>query len=526
MSDITIDNIIIYLRKSRSDDPALSVEEVLAKHEADLQEYCEHEFGERIPEERIFREIVSGETIADRPVMRHVMQLLETGNYAGCLVIEPQRLSRGDLEDCGKIINTFRYTNTLVITPPKTYNLMDEYDRKFFEMELMRGNDYLEYTKKILRRGRERSVKEGNFIGSYAPYGYEKIKVGTGKSAYFTLRIVPEEAEIIKLIYHLFVQEGYGFARIARHLDRMNVKPKKSDYWSPPALKDMIENPVYIGKVRWNWRKTEKVMINGEIKKTRPKNKEQSDWIYVDGKHPAIIDTATYEAAMERRGKNPKITKGTELQNPFAGLLFCGSCGKAMSYRKYIDRRSNTGHVSRSMICNNQVNCNTKSVKYDAFLERVNETLEQTIADFEIKLNEENMNGNTVQNSMIKRLENELRKLHEKDMRQKDAFDDGIYTKQEYLSRNAKVQEQIAITTAALAGANATLNQRVDYENKILRFRNCLDALNNPEVSAAEKNILLKSCIDKIVYHNHMESKAGIGRFVENVFNIDIFLRS
>ena len=159
LSPDDLSNIIIYLRKSRSDDPYMSVEEVLAKHETQLQEYAASVFGTPVPEEQIFREVVSGETIADRPVMKEVMKLLELGNIKGVLVIEPQRLSRGDLEDCGRIINVFRYTNTLVITPPKTYDLSNEYDRKFFEMELTRGNDYLEYTKKILNRGRIAAVK-------------------------------------------------------------------------------------------------------------------------------------------------------------------------------------------------------------------------------------------------------------------------------------------------------------------------------------------------------------------------------
>lgn len=523
---VNIDKIIIYLRKSRSDDPSLSVEDVLAKHEADLQEYCISEYGEKIPENRIFREIVSGETIADRPVMKHVMQLLETGDLDGCLVIEPQRLSRGDLEDCGKIINVFRYTNTLIITPPKTYNLSDEYDRKFFEMELMRGNDYLEYTKKILNRGRIRSVKEGNFIGAFAPFGYKKVKVGSGKNAFFTLEIVPDESEIIKLIYQLFVHEGYGFTKIAHTLDQMNVKPRKGNNWSPAALKDMIENPVYIGKIRWNWRKTEKVMVNGSIVKTRPKTKDASEWIMVDGKHEPIIDVETYNAALDRRGKNPKITKGTELKNPFAGLLYCGSCGRSMSYKEYRSLRTSTGHFTQSMLCNNQVNCKTRSVLYSAFLQRVNESLESAIADFELKLNDGNAVHEAVHDKMIKRLETELNKLKEKDLRQKDAFDDGIYTKQEYLTRNAKVQEQIAIATAALSGAKSSKPQFVDYQEKIYRFRNCIESLNDPVISASEKNLLLKSCIEKIVYHNNMDSKPGIGRFSENQFDIDIFLRS
>ena len=146
ITTFSVNEVIIYLRKSRSDDPALTVEGVLFKHETQLQEYALTVFGDHIPEYNIFREVVSGETIAARPIMQQVMRLLETGTRRAALVIEPARLSRGDLEDCGRIINTFRYTNTLVITPPKTYDLTDEYDRKFFEMELMRSNDYLEYT--------------------------------------------------------------------------------------------------------------------------------------------------------------------------------------------------------------------------------------------------------------------------------------------------------------------------------------------------------------------------------------------
>ena len=127
-----ITNYLIYLRKSRADNPDMTVDEVLAKHESILQDFARTEFGEEIPDAYIFREVVSGETIAARPVMRRLMQLLESGNVKGVLVVDPQRLSRGDLEDCGRIVNAFRYTGTPVLTPQRTYNLTDEYDRKFF----------------------------------------------------------------------------------------------------------------------------------------------------------------------------------------------------------------------------------------------------------------------------------------------------------------------------------------------------------------------------------------------------------
>ena len=94
---------IIYLRKSRADNQDESVEEVLAKHETMLQELAERELGGRIPEHLILREIVSGETIDERPKMTELLELIGNPAVKAVLVVEPQRLSRGDLEDCGKV---------------------------------------------------------------------------------------------------------------------------------------------------------------------------------------------------------------------------------------------------------------------------------------------------------------------------------------------------------------------------------------------------------------------------------------
>ena len=174
---LTIDGIYIYLRKSRSDDPALTVEEVLEKHEMRLQEWAQANFGAKIPEENILREVVSGETIDDRPEMLRLLSMIESPKVQAILIVEPQRLSRGDLEDAGRIIKFFRYSNTLICTPHDNFDMRDDRDREYFERELKRGNEYLEYQKQIMRAGRELSVKQGNFIGSIAPYGYKKIVV-------------------------------------------------------------------------------------------------------------------------------------------------------------------------------------------------------------------------------------------------------------------------------------------------------------------------------------------------------------
>lgn len=520
---LSINQIIIYLRKSRSDDPSLSVEEVLASHECHLQEYASNAYGGTIPEDHIYREVVSGETIADRPVMQRVLELIESESIRGVLVIEPQRLSRGDMEDCGRLINLFRYSGTLVLTPMISYDLNDEYDRKFFEMELTRGNDYLEYTKRILLRGRVASVKRGNYIASVPPYGYRKVVLEENGEKFHTLEPVPEEADAVRMIFRLYADDGMGFQSIAHYLDDMHVKPRKSGHWNPAALKDILDNPVYIGKIRWNWRKTKKTVHDGEIVKVRPKS-QQGDYLEFPGKHPAIIDEDLFHRAHDTRGTRPRIHRNAELSNPLAGLLFC-SCGTAMSMKRYVSRRSQTGHVIVSMVCNDQTHCHTKSVLYDALLERLITILRQSVEDFRVLLRSGDDNAASGVKEQLRLLENDLARLHQKDARQKDAYENGIYTMEEYATRNAKLQEQIQHVEERIAGTRKAAVPVVDYREKIVKFQSCIDALLSDDVSVSDKNRLLKECVSRITYHNAMPSIAGIGRHVENQFDIDVSLR-
>ena len=86
------DNYLMYLRKSRADDPNETIEEVLRKHYEILQKYAYDKFGENIKEENIYREVVSGETIEERPEIKKVLQRMESPDILGVLVVDPQRL--------------------------------------------------------------------------------------------------------------------------------------------------------------------------------------------------------------------------------------------------------------------------------------------------------------------------------------------------------------------------------------------------------------------------------------------------
>ena len=267
--DFKPEEVIDYLRKSRSDDPLLTVEEVLSKHEAMLDEWAEKHLGAVVPEENKYREVVSGETIAERPEINRVLRLIESPKYKAVAVVEPQRLTRGDLEDIGRLMKLLKHTNTLVITPQRIYDLRDEYDWDAFERELKRGNDYLEYTKKILNRGRLLSVSQGNYVGNTPPYGYDKTFVTEGKRKGPILVPNKAEADVVRMMFYLYVNKDMGCTNICKKFDEMGIKPPKGDYWSPAAMTKMLQNIHYIGKVKWNHRKTLTIVEEGEFKKTR-----------------------------------------------------------------------------------------------------------------------------------------------------------------------------------------------------------------------------------------------------------------
>ncbi len=477
---------IIYLRKSRADGEHETVEDVLSRHEKILQEYAEKNLGNIIPEKSIYREIVSGETIKDRPLMNQILDIIQNENVTGVLVVEPQRLSRGDLKDCGTIIRAFQYTNTLIITPQKTYNLSEKYDRKFFEMELMRGNDYLEYIKEILMRGRLASISEGNYIGSVPPYGYSKEKINKNY-----VLVENDESDVVRLIFDLFTNQKLGTVKIANHLNSIGIKPRKNEFWTNSSIRDILKNPVYIGKIRWNWRKTVKQYKNGEIITSRPKS-DPSTWMIIDGKHNALISEKTFNDAQERFGQNPRVKKEYEIINPFAGLIKC-ECGKSMVYKS--SKKS-----SPRIMCTNQPRCKNKSALYIEFENEIIKALKNYINDFKIKVSNGDKESVSIQNGILENLTKELNTIENQQDKLYELLEQGIYTNSIFLKRNAALAENRKKITSEIEKLKNSIPNAIDYEEKIIQLSNALATLQNPNIPPKIKNNFLKIIINKIEY--------------------------
>lgn len=499
------ENIVIYLRKSRADDPLLTVEEVLAKHEQMLDDWVARNLPGLgpVPEANRYREVVSGETLDSRPQVLEVLRRAESPRVRGVLIVEPQRLSRGDLEDIGRLVKLLRYSNTLAITLPYTYDLRDERDRDMFERELKRGNEFLEYQKRIMNNGRLLAVQNGNFIGQTAPYGYDKVQIKEGRKKCFTLAPNPETAPVVKLIFELY-RDGMGMTRISDHLDALGIPAPGGGKWSSNTLPRFLRNEHYIGKVVWNRRAEVRRIEDGEVVVSRPLAEE---YLVYEGKHPAIIDQELWDAVQEIRGKIPPNPKAHNFHNPLAGLLHCKNCGRVMTRRTYLDPKTGEERSAPRVACNGQRFCRTASSMLSTVLDEVVKALREAIDDFEIKLDGGVDDAHEQHRQLVARLEKRLTELQELEVVQWEEKTKGKMPTHVFERLNAQTLADLDAVQAELSAAKEAAPEPVDLRARQATFQTALDALLDPDAPAKKQNKLLKACIERIEYHRDQPSR-------------------
>lgn len=487
-----------YLRKSQSDDPLLTVEEVLAKHEKILDSWSEKHLGGKTPENLKFREIVSGETLKERPEIQKVLRLIESPKIRAIKIVEPQRLTRGDLEDIGRVMKLLKLTSTLIITPDewggeRIYDLNDEYDWNAFEGELKKGNDYLNYYKKIQKRGRYLSLAAGNFIGNRAPYGYNRITIQEGKKKCHTLEINPDEAPVVKLIFDLYLK-GNGAFKIIDRLHELGIRPPQGKQWAQTTIGTILGNEHYIGKVRWDRKKLVKTVKDGEIITSRP---TAENYLIYPGKHEAIIDEETFYAVQKKKGSLPKHKQGTKLINPLAGILYC-SCGMALKYHKYV--KNGVTRAEPRYGCTYMTRCGNASCTASDLLSALKTSLREVMMDFEVRVESGEDDSFEIHQRLVERLERKMQELEALELAQWDKYTKEKMPKHIFDKLNASVLEEKEEVQQALCTAKDSTPEPLDLKEKLSTLKEILNMLDDPNAPVAELNALLKTCIERITY--------------------------
>jgi len=190
-----------------------------------------------------------------------------------------------------------------------------------------------EKTSLRVKEKHKQMVEDGQFRGGTPPYGYKLVESENKNQKGYKLKelaIDEKESEVVKTIFKLVCENGYGGHRVAKYLNEREIKTKRGNYWTTDTVMTLLKNPIYKG-----------YYVSGKRPSTRGESKRVSseNWIYSNEQMTKliIVDEQLWDTAEEIResrkaktGKYPKQTKGPLL---FVGLAKCAICGANLGSR-------------------------------------------------------------------------------------------------------------------------------------------------------------------------------------------------
>jgi DNA invertase Pin-like site-specific DNA recombinase len=388
--------------------------------------------------------------------MQKLLKAVEMGLYTGVLCIELERLSRGDGADQQRILKAFQFSDTKIITLTKTYDLAgdDSFDEEFFEFGLFMSRREYKMIKKRLYRGRIQAQKEGYFIGSRPPYGYNKERIGKGYV------LVPNEnAEVVRYIFRRYAQRETA-ANILHDLNNMAIPTVTGTKWTAYAIREVIKNQTYIGKINTKTVRCEKSIKDGKVVQR---------WL-----------------------------------NNYEPVVFCSVCGKTIRRTHYDYKGERTFYYG----CVTS-RCETKNtfthVVYDMVMAELKKELERQqvmLADYDTSPDHD------ARKDELEMLKAELGKKSMMLERACEAYETGIYDRQTYLERVQKVNAARAELQARVEELEASIEESEERHAKAVPIlTRVVEEMHTLEPK--EQNDLLKMIVDRIEYEK-TESGAAI----------------
>jgi len=497
----------LYLRKSRADldAEARGEGETLAKHRAALTDYARRR-GLFIARE--YAEIISGDSIAARPQMQALLADVKAGMYTGVLVNDIDRLGRGDSIDQEIIKLTFAASHTLIITPSRDIDPANPTDDDMLDFSMFMARFEYKKISQRLREGRTRSVAAGHWVAGNPPYGYRLEKSQTGT----TLAIDEKTAPIVRLIFEWYAKTEAGYQAIASRLNAMGIQFTPGHAPRLASVRNILKNPVYVGRLVWGRRSMVSVIEDGRRVKRQIKSPSQ---LIVEAAFPALINAETWQAVQNRindqRHKAP-INTNAVMQNPLSGLIVCGECGHIMV------RTNSRGR--RPLLTCTTPDCPTSATYLEIVENALLEILEGWCADY---IQPEAIEKRDDHADEIAALRRQIATARAQITRAQELVETGIYSPSDYMSRRMALDAQIS---AAEAEADKLSSPSPEAARAAIlpRLRTVLDAYRHAP-TAADKNALLRTLLDHVTYHKIAAARRSADKNPRRLLSLDVFPR-
>lgn len=416
---------------------------------------------------------------------------MESGIVEAVLVMDLDRLGRGDMLDQGLLDRAFRYSGTKILTPTEIYDPNEESWELVFGVKSLVARQELKAITRRLQGGRRNSVSEGKSVSKKPPYGYlrdENLKLYPD----------PDTAWVVKKMFEM-MRDGYGRQAISLELDKLGVKPSFKDTWAPSTITSIIKNEVYLGHIIWG-----KVRYQKRNGKYTRKKVDKDQWIIKENAHEPIVPQELWDAANKAHtGRwRPSTVKGKSLSNPLAGILQCEVCGYTMLYQPRKDRPSDIIRCAHSPCKGVQ-----KGAALNLVEEKVLQGLQEIVQKFsiaEIKNDKEQSTSVIpIRQKAIQKKEKELGELAIQKNNLHTFLERGIYDVDTFMERQQvvvseirKLEDEIEELKKDILKEEMYLKNINDYVPKV---KSVLESYRQTD-DVEKKNRLLKSILEKATY--------------------------
>ena len=455
---------------------------------------------------------ISGKNITARPALKELLNDANEGKFDSVMVWKINRIGR-NLKDVLDMVDLFDRNNITFKSATEPFDTTTPGGRMHFQMVALIGEFERGTIAQNVKMGMMARAREGRWNGNVV-IGYDlKLKeYTTNKKRKDTELVVNEkEAEIVRTIFTMYSQ-GNGYKAIANYLNKFGYKTKKGNPFSLTAIKDILNNPVYIGKIRYNLRP------NWSEKRRKGTN---SNPLIVDGKHEAIIEQELWDKVQSMlqtsKGKPSRIYDG---EFPLTGILKCPQCGAGMVImRTSRTRKDGTKRRLEYYCCGNWKNkgtavCHSNAIRVDKANDyvfgKLSELLsnDKLVKDIVKNINTDRKNKVDPSKDELQKLTKELDKISAKKDKLFEAFEEDIITKEEFKERVAELQSRERLLQED--ANNLKMNvlddnvQQVSYEMVKETLSKVGEMLGNCK-SMEQKKKLLHMLISKITINELRE---------------------
>lgn len=453
---------------------------------------------------------ISGKNITGRPGIQRLLQDVKDGKIDVVICWKYNRIARNmlDLLEVAKFLESYNVGLRSLSEPFQTET---KEGRFLFNMMAAVGEFERGTISENVKMGMLARARTGKWNGGIV-LGYDVVKTGIEEKGQSSrLEVNQEEANIVKTIFDMYAK-GNGYKAIANALNKQGYKSKKNNDFSVATIREILRNPIYIGKIRYNVRQ------NWNEKRRKNIN---PDPIIVDGEHEAIIDLATWEKVQfnlsQSEGKPTRVYDG---EFPLTGILRCPQCGAGMVIGRTSKlRKDGTRKRTAYYVCGASKNkgsavCRANGIRAEKVNEVVFNKLGKLMNDPKlIKCVVDNVNHgikhkvNPAKKQMAK-LEKDLANLVAKKQKAIEVYEDGIISKSELATRLEKFRQDEEQLKSEIQNYKMDLqdgeSEAIPYE-LVAEVMSSFEQLLNVAETQEQKKKLLHMLIDKITINQNKE---------------------